>query len=124
GAEVVAGLRIPHLRLARAGGAPVELYDPAGRGQGFAVRAKSHVTDSARMPLEGPEFLSGLRIPHLRLARLRLTTKRHPAARGQAFAVRAKSDTGDRGALPLDNKGLLPGLGIPDLHRPVLRSAG
>ena len=67
---------------------------------------------AAGVPLEGEEFLAGLRIPHLhRLVR------RLPLARRLPSGLKATLD--DTAGVPLEGEEFLAGLRVPHLHRLV-----
>src|SRR4051812_30210125 len=75
------------------------------------------------MTLEGRQFLSGLRVPHLHLTRL-VGFRQVPTGRGQALAVWTEGDTPDTKSVSLEGEEFLSGLRIPHFHSFVSGSAG
>ena len=72
---------------------PSPVLSAESAGQAFAVRAVGHAVDLVGVPLEGEEFLAGLRIPHFHHFVMR--------SAGQAFAVRAVGHAVDLVGVPL-----------------------
>src|SRR5262249_10157500 len=65
--------------------------------------------------LEGEDFLTSLRLPHLHYLSARA---------GQALAVWTEDHAADSTGVPLEGEELLAGLGIPNLYRSISLSAG
>src|SRR5262249_13501099 len=106
GADLLAGVRVPHRHLSSL----TQL--PSSRGKPFAVGAEAHVDEPRGMPLEGELLPSAGHVPHLYCLA--------PAGGRKAFAAGAEDYAGHR----LEGELLLARPRVPHFRRSVLTPRG